>query len=121
MYVARRRVIPLFNPRGQLFDQRDRQIPGAGGGLPQRGKVDFFVPAALDDGIERRLRHEAAFDLGANQSGLKVQHPLHPLYIAEPVCQRAGTQHRGQQTHYGSLNAFNYQRDPLTNADTHSA
>lgn len=75
VYVARRRVIPLFNPRGQLFDQRDRQIPGAGGGLPQRGEVDVFVPATLNNGIKRRLRHEAAFDLSASQRGFKIQHP----------------------------------------------
>lgn len=75
MHVAPRRFIPLFNPRGQLFDQRDRQISGAGGGLPQRGKVDVFVPATLDNGIKRRLRHKAAFDLGARQRASKSSIP----------------------------------------------
>ena len=119
--VARGVWIPRFYLGRQLFHQRDRQITRPHSRLAQGGKIDRLVAAGRDNRPDRRRRHHPAGGLRLGQRRFKIQHALHPLRVAEPVGERTAAQHRGQQTHSGSLNTFNNQGDPLPDADTHGA
>ena len=119
--VTRSLGIPRFYLRGQLFHQRDRQVTGPHRRLAQRGKIDGLVAAGRDNRPDRFRRHHPADGLRLRQRRFKIQHALHPLRVAEPVGQRTAAQHWGQQTHSGSLNTFNNQGDPLSDADAHGA
>ena len=117
--VACRTGILRLHPRGELLHQRNRQVARAGGSQPQGRKIDGRMLAGADDGGDSILRHGAAGCLCADQRRFKIQHPLHPLRIAKPGGQRTAAQHGGQQTHVGSLNTFNNQRNTLTDTNTH--
>ncbi len=119
--VARGVRIPRFYLGRQLFHQRDRQVTRPHRRLAEGGKIDRLVAAGGDNRPDRRRRHHAAGGLRLGQRRFKIQYALHPLRVAEPVGQRTAAQHRGQQTHSGSLNTFNNQGDPLPDADAHGA
>ena len=85
--------------QGELFDERNREIAGAGSGSREDGHVVEFGAAFGFDSGGREIRNESCPGFRARESGLEIEHRLQSGAVGKDFFNGLGAKQRIEQVH----------------------